>query len=135
MSRVLDWDYQWGLLTSHRRYAAATWKPTPGQEGGRRLVTLPDVPLPPGWTHATATMAFDVPSYFPCVPPQGFWTKEEVRLAGRGLPQWTRTGYRDQPVPPGFAWFWLHGPRTWSVNGDTLLTYAHFVRMRFQTLR
>ncbi len=128
---ALDWDYQWGLLTSHRRYAGATC----ASRGEERFVTLPEVPLPPGWTHSAVTVAFEVHPYFPCVAPQGFWVKEDVRLEGGGLPQWTRAGYRNDPLPAGFVSFWLHGPRTWSINGDTLLTYAHFVRMRFQTLR
>ncbi len=133
---VMDWDYQWASFMGCPRYAGAQWEDCPSSsEGDGRLVTIPDMFLPPGWDRTHATVAFWVPRYFPCARPRGFWTVERVYLEGDRLPQWTGMGYYTRPLPPQFAWAWFHEPREWSPNGDTLLTYAHFVRMRFQTLR
>lgn len=101
------------------------------------LITLPDVPLPAGWSHDRATLAFWMRA--PYMPPDGFWTHEDVKLRDDGhdfTPQWTRSGYINPVVvfPPGCKMHWWRSPTIWSPNGDNLTTAARFMHLRFRTL-
>ncbi len=128
-------------LVAHPRFSEAfltrmdnpaSWGPDSGY-----LITIPDTPIPAGWSHERITLSFWVSVYFPCVPPSGFWTVEDVRLTPTGhIPQWSSWGRTDRNVlAPGHKVLWHWQPAMWSAVGDGLLTAAHFMRRRFDKLR
>lgn len=124
-------------LVVHPRFQGATMDSATIEKDEGYFVTLPTFTLPPGWSCPQATLSFWISSSFPFQPPShGFWTEEDVRLDYGRLPQWTRSPinqYRYRPARGNLHW--LYRPSCWSCNADTLTTYAHFVRQRFNRLR
>lgn len=125
---------QLAQLQSHSRYTSAIMRPF--RFG--HLITLPNFVLPVGWSYSSTTALFYIDSGYPCARPRGFWTTDHLRyvkndLYGDCVPQ--NTTARDYESPPEAAQRWFWTPTHWSANGDTLLTFAHVIRMRFVALR
>lgn len=143
MQSPSDINEQLALLKSHPRFADATMEPCKHRGDEGHLVIIPKLALPSGWNRPFAKVAFFVPSYFPSARPSGFWTLPNVwldtgfRLEGGSCPQWTYSEEDPRTQCPGYAegMRWLYEPSHWSAVSDTLLTYAHFVRQRFNLLR
>jgi hypothetical protein len=98
-------------------------------EGGAVLVTIPDVPLPPGWSQASTTVRFLAPAGYPMARPDCFWADASLRLANGGNPQ------NGSPNPiPGRAepqmWFSWH-LQSWNPVTDTLVTFLRAIQRRF----
>ena len=96
--------------------------------GGITLVTVPDMPLPAGWSQPTTTVSFIVPVGYPMARPDCFFADPSLRLATGGMPM--NTG---QQALPGTAqmqlWFSWH-LASWNPSTDTLLTYLRVIRDR-----
>lgn len=94
------------------------------------LVTVPDEPLPPGWSLKATSVKFLVPVAYPMARPDCFWADTNLRLANRALPQASRV----QQIP-GTAqtalWFSWH-VQHWDPNRDTLCTFLQVIRTRLK---
>jgi hypothetical protein len=100
---------------------------------GSHVVSIPNVPLPPGWNARSTTVLFVVPVGFPASRPDCFWTDANLRLANGINPQ--NTG--NNPLPgqtQAYLWFSWHVQK-WSPNADSLSTYLHVIESRFCELR
>ncbi len=130
MRSYKTFNEQFEQLIEHPRYGGATFE---GDDECGRLITLPNVVLPDGWSNRVATLYFWARPMFPFNPPQRFWSNPDLRFADGGVPQRCCGG--EIPLKGGPALHWFYSPRVWSINHDTLLTYAHFIRTRFRSLR
>jgi hypothetical protein len=101
--------------------------------GGSFAITVPNFPLPNGWTSKFTTVRFIAPVGFPQGRPDCFWTDHDLKLEGNRVPQ--NTGMNPMPNVPGqFLWFSWH-VQNWSPNSDTLLTYLRVIEKRFRQLQ
>lgn len=98
---------------------------------GAVLITVPDVPLPPGWNRPTTTIYFMAPSGYPAAQPDCFWADASLRLANGGMPHATNI----MPIPGDatprvwFSWHLTGG--CWNPLRDTLLSYVRTIQGRF----
>ena len=100
---------------------------------GTVLVTLPDVPLPPGWSTKATAVHFVVPVGYPAAQPDCFWVDADLRLANGTLP--SNSGAQPVPVVNAAAlWFSWH-LSAWRPSKDRLITYARFIARRFDDAR
>jgi len=109
-----------------RQYAGAKVEARPD---GTTLITIPDVPLPPGWNRSQATVQFITPVGFPMAQPDCFWTDAELRLAGGGLPK--NSNLQNPPPFGGGAklWFSWH-VAVWNGSRDSLRSYLAVIMNR-----
>lgn len=107
----------------------------PGASAARRgdgtvLVTVPDVPLPPGWNAASTAIFFLAPAGYPAAQPDCFWADASLRLASGMMPQASNM----TPIP-GEAnprlWFSWHLTGGWNPMRDSLLSYVRTIQGRF----
>lgn len=111
-------------------FPAALYTPV---SDGSYTVTIPDFPLPTGWSSASSTVRFIAPIGYPISRPDCFWCDATLRLAGGGPPQ--NTGANPMPNGPApLLWFSWH-VSNWSPNGDTLRTYLRVIEKRFYELK
>lgn len=100
---------------------------------GTALVTLPDVPLPGGWSAPSTTVRFVVPVGYPASQPDCFWVDADLRLANGSLP--SNSGAQAMPaVGEPALWFSWH-LSAWRPAHDSLITYARFIARRFDDAR
>jgi hypothetical protein len=109
-------------------YASATLEPL---SSGAALVSIPDFPLPSGWSAALTTVRFLAPVGYPLAKPDCFWASPELRLQNGGMPQSTN----QTPIPEtnGAAqlWFSWH-VNQWNPNRDGLVTYVRVIEQRLR---
>lgn len=104
-----------------------------GGADGTSLVTLPDLPIPPGWSVPKTTVWFVVPAGYPASQPDCFWASPELRLAGGALP--ANSGAQTLPVLQIPAlWFSWH-LAAWRPSHDNVTTYTRFISRRFDDAR
>ncbi|MDY0279057.1 MAG: E2/UBC family protein [Salinivirgaceae bacterium] len=115
------------------RYPEATLAMLPS---GAALITVPGMPLPPGWSMGFSAIRFIAPLGYPNAVPDCFWADKELRLKGNRMPQNAKL---DNPVPevnlPGLWYSWHVQPNNWNANRDDLLTYLAVIMARFGELR
>ena len=100
---------------------------------GTMLVTLPDMPLPSGWSAKATRVRFVVPVGYPAAQPDCFWVDADLRLANGSLP--SNSGAQSVPVAGTPAlWFSWH-LSAWRPSHDSLITYARFIARRFDDAR
>jgi hypothetical protein len=112
------------------RFGAVESRPLPG---GTILVTVPGVPLPPGWSAERTAVRFLVPAGYPFAALDCFWADNSLRLAGGGLP---RSSGADNVVPDtaeAGLWFSWHLTSPWDPNRDTLSTWMNVILTRLRT--
>ncbi len=102
---------------------------------GTTLVTVPGVPLPPGWSAPRAQVRFLVPSAYPFAALDCFWADNSLRLASGAIPQ---SAAADNVIPetsePGL-WFSWHLTGPWDANRDTLSSWMNTILDRFRRLQ
>jgi Prokaryotic E2 family E len=97
---------------------------------GAHLITLPNVPLPQGWSQPQTTLFFIAPVGYPLAKPDCFWADHNLRLSHGGMPQAANI----TPIPEinqpqlWFSWHTEH----WNPNRDNLLTYLRVIQGRFK---
>lgn len=100
---------------------------------GAALISIPEFPLPPGWSERSTTVKFLAPVGYPLSKPDCFWANQGLRLANGGMPQASNIS----PIPEvneHNLWFsWHAGP--WNVNRDNLLTYLRVIEARLKEVR
>jgi hypothetical protein len=100
---------------------------------GSHVLTVPDCPLPAGWSKARTAIKFVAPVGYPQGRPDCFWTDPDLRLANGAAPQ--NTGGNPLPgTTTPHLWFSWH-VSTWDPNQDNLLTFFHVIERRLQELR
>jgi hypothetical protein len=97
------------------------------QSGGTYIVTVPNQPLPPGWSKPATTVYFQLPPSYPNARPDCFWTDADLRLASNALPQ---NSTMQQVAGLGEKLWFSYHPLTWDPSRDTLLTYVRVVKRR-----
>ena len=109
-----------------REYPSTRVEPRPD---GTTLITVPEVPLAPGWNQSHTTIQFLTPVGFPMAQPDCFWTDEELRLAGGGLPK--NTAIHNPPAFGGGPklWFSWH-VSVWNGSRDSLKSYISVILNR-----
>jgi hypothetical protein len=97
---------------------------------GTLLITVPDLPLPGGWTADHATVRFLAPVGYPHARPDCFWADEGLRRATGALPQ--ASNVQEIPDSGGVRglWFSWHVGQ-WNPNRDNLKTFLKVIRNRF----
>ena len=100
---------------------------------GTVLISIPDFPLPSGWSVSKTDVCFVVPLGYPVASPDTFWTDVDLRLANGGFPANTQIN-ANYGGPPPRLWFSVH-PTTWSPSHDTLLTYVRLIARRLQDVK
>ena len=99
---------------------------------GTAMVSVPGVPLPPGWSQSGTTVRFIVPVGYPMAKPDCFWADPGLRLANGGQP--ASSGVNTLPHGQGNGlWFSWH-VGVWKAT-DTLLTYVRVVQNRLSQPR
>lgn len=97
---------------------------------GTALVTVPGVPLPPGWNAPTTTIYFLAPAGYPMAQPDCFWADPTLRLAGGAMPQSSGLNSIPGETEPRL-WFSWHLTGGWNPVRDTLLSYVRTIQGRF----
>jgi hypothetical protein len=117
------------------RYGGATLEALPS---GAALVTIPDFPLPAGWTANATQVRFLVPVGYPGPFPDCFWATSGLRLANGQLP----TNANDpNPIPETghqdlwFSWHIVDAAQNWNPSRDDLMTYVSIIALRFERLQ
>lgn len=102
---------------------------------GTTLVTIPGVPLPPGWSKPTSTIRFLVPAGYPFAALDCFWADEDLRLAGGQPP--INSGCPNQIPEAGQSglWFSWHLATPWNPNRDTLSSWVNTINDRMRQVR
>ena len=96
------------------------------------LITLPDVPLPPGWNRDFTTVWFVAPVGYPGARPDCFWTLAELGLQDGRPPQ--NSNVQPAPWADATRWFSWH-LQTWNPAGDSLVTFLRVIQDRFRQLQ
>ena len=96
-------------------------------EDGSLLVTVP-MSLPPGWSSASTTVRFVVPTAYPASPPDCFYADEGLRLASGVMP--ANSGHQ---VFRGnqYLWFSWH-VSDWHPNRNDIASFVRFIGRRFK---
>jgi hypothetical protein len=113
-----------------RRYPDATVDEAPD---GSMLVTVPNFPLPPGWSRPRVRVRFAAPVGYPVARPDSFWTDPDLRLQSGASPANTNP---QAPWSAGeqFLWFSWH-PAYWDPQKDSLATFLGVIDARFREVR
>lgn len=99
---------------------------------GTTLVTVHEVPLPPGWNKAKTSVRFLVPPTYPYSALDCFWADPDLRLAGELVPQASNA---NNPIPEdggGGLWFSWHLTGGWNANRDTLSSWMNTINDRLR---
>jgi hypothetical protein len=99
---------------------------------GQRVLCVPGVPLPEGWSCAEATILVLLPVGFPHVGPDCFFADPELRLASGVEPMNSAM----QPLlGRQYRWFSWH-PSAWEPGErDSLGRYLRFCEARLREIR
>lgn len=105
-----------------QRYPDATLQELPSTAA---LLTVPQVPVPAGWSHATSSLRFIVPQGYPGPAPDCFWADQHLTLAGGVQPRASAVNPVPETAQQGrwFSWHVVDVGNNWHPNRDDLLTY------------
>lgn len=103
------------------------------QVQGQWLVSVPDVPVPAGWSKTVATLHFFVSAAYPHANPDCFYVDGDMRLASGNMPQ--SSGPQQVEGAGTLLWFSWHLARPWKPGRDRLLTWIATVRARLEVAR
>jgi hypothetical protein len=107
------------------RNRGLTWETV--NDGGHRWLLMRDYPLPPGFNHASVTMALDIPSTYPAAEIDMFYCLPHVeKRSGQPIPQTeARASIRGAPYQ---RWSRHRGPSgPWRPNVDNVLSHLALV--------
>lgn len=114
-----------------RDFPGANTKALPS---GAVLITVPNVPLPPGWSKGITTVMFIAPVGFPHAQPDCFWADYDLRLQSGAMPQNTALNAILE-ASINAVWFSWHLSHPWNPNRDTLATWFGVIRNRLRDVR
>jgi hypothetical protein len=99
---------------------------------GTILVTVPAVPLPPGWSASATSVRFLVPAGYPFAALDCFWADNGVSLAGGGQPHASQPNYPVPETGQTGLWFSWHLTGAWDPNRDTLSGWMNTINDRLR---
>lgn len=100
---------------------------------GSHLVSIPQIPLPNGWTKEYTEVKFIAPIGYPLSRPDCFWADFDLRLGNGGMPQ--NANINAIPHYNGsYMWFSWH-LSSWNPNNDNLITYLNVIKRRLHDPR
>ena len=102
---------------------------------GTTLVTVPEVPLPSGWSQPRTTVRFLVPAAYPYAALDCFWADPDLRLTGERMPVNTGAGNAIPEVGQVGLWFSWHLAQAWNPNRDTLSSWMNTINDRLRRLQ
>jgi hypothetical protein len=112
-------------------YPTATLEPL---SSGAALISIPDLPLPSGWSQPTTTVRFLAPVGYPLAKPDSFWASSDLRLLNGAMPQaTTHSAIPEVNVSPQLMFSWHLNQ--WNPNRDALLTYFRVIEQRLRQLQ
>lgn len=103
------------------------------QASNQWLVSVPDVPVPPGWTKSVATLHFFLSAAYPHANPDCFYIDGDMRLANGNMPQ--SSGIQHVDGAGDLLWFSYHLARPWKPGRDRLQTWIATIRGRLADVR
>lgn len=95
------------------------------------LISIPNLPLPQGWTKPSTSVHFLAPQGYPYAKPDCFWTDADLRLVGGGVPQ--NTGSNAAANLGHLLWFSWHTDH-WNAGRDDLLSWLASIKERLSRL-
>ena len=101
---------------------------------GAALITVPDIPIPPGWNVSVITIRFIAPVGYPNAQPDCFWIRPEIKLKNGVIPKNTSTSQIPETSDTWFWFSWHLDSGQWNPNCNDLLTYFSVVMSRFREL-
>lgn len=103
------------------------------RSGGSALITVPDFPVPTGWSKDRTMVRFLAPVGYPFAQPDCFWACADLRLAGGAMPHATNlTPIPETNVP--LLWFSWHVQK-WNPSRDTLMSFVRVIEKRLRDPR
>lgn len=109
-------------------YCAVTLEPLPS---GAALISIPDFPLPPGWSQPRTTLRFLAPVGYPLAKPDSFWASPELRLQDGAMPLNTnQSAIPEVNSSPQLMFSWHLGQ--WNPSRDGLRTYLRVIEQRLR---
>jgi hypothetical protein len=98
---------------------------------GAALITVPNFPLPPGWSRAESNIRFLAPEKYPFANPDCFWADGDLRLANGGEPRNSALNPIPETSLGKLRWFSWHVRTNWNPSRDTLLSWMASITERF----
>ena len=111
------------------RFPAASMR----QVSGQWLISVPGVPVIPGWTKKMVTVHFFAPAGYPHANPDCFYVDGDMMLANGSMPQ--SAGHQAVDGLGTLLWFSYHLSRPWKPGRDRLQTWVATVRGRLADIR
>jgi hypothetical protein len=102
---------------------------------GAALVTVPNFPLPSGWSTPSTAVRFLVPVGYPGPHPDCFWATSGLRLANGTMPQNAADPNAIPETPHQELWFSWHiqdPGQNWHPARDDLMTFLSMIGRRFE---
>jgi hypothetical protein len=99
-------------------------------QGNGTFITVPSVPLPPGWNKQTTAVHFFAPEGYPFAQPDCFWADDDLRLESGALPQASNVTNPPPGIPLSGLWFSWHLLK-WNAGRDDLLSWLACIKDRF----
>ncbi len=101
-----------------------------------KLLVVPSVILPSGWSHTICTVLTKIPHGFPATQPRHFWVDVELRLADGRMAECTEhltpiAGYENWKDLTCFHW----KLQAWDPNTDSLMTWLSVIKKRLKPAR
>jgi hypothetical protein len=112
------------------QYPESVWLQLPS---GAVKVTVPNVPLPKGWSAERSTVYMLLPVGYPVARPDCFWADSGLRLEGNRTPQNTGLSAIPETVEQ-LLWFSWH-VESWNPNSHSVLTWLRVIKKRFEQLQ
>jgi len=118
-------DQQFAILKDRYPFAELHTLPS-----GAQLITIPNIPLPAGWSQPQSTIHFIAPVGYPLAKPDCFWADRDLRLRHGGMPHASNVTAipETNQLQLWFSWHTQH----WNPNRDNLLTYVRVIEERFR---
>lgn len=99
---------------------------------GTRLVSVPTILLPPGWSAHATGIRFLIPTGYPFAALDCFWADDALRLSSGNVPQ---NAAPRNPIPETNQtglWFSWHLASPWNANRDTLSSWMNVIADRLR---
>lgn len=103
------------------------------QVSGQWLVSVPEVPVPAGWSRPVVTLHFFVSAAYPHANPDCFYIDGDMRLANGNMPE--NSGIQHVDGAGALLWFSYHLTRPWKPGRDRLQTWIATLRGRLEIIR
>lgn len=92
---------------------------------GAYMVSVPNIPLPAGWSAPVTMVRFLIPAGYPFAALDCFWADDGLRLAGGAIPQNAAPGNQIPETGHYGLWFSWHLTGSWDPNRDTLSSWMN----------